>query len=249
MLLVLPLAGIGFVMAADAVPPNPPPASTYAPADQLVELVHEYIQSMQQSVADEKAYEIGEARLKKEANTLACLALTLGLHDTANPLQATAPALYAAATQAAKVSNLQEAQAAVAHVAAVMNDQATDGPELKWERAGSLAQLMKQVTFVHARLKRGARPGPRFESQADESAKYATVLAVIGQAVAADTHEVKDPSEVGKWYQLCGDMRDAAGETAKALRARDPEKTEAALQKLERSCTDCHNAFRVEIGE
>lgn len=234
---------------ADEAPPVPPPASTYAPAKQLVALVHEYIDNMQQSVADEKAYEVGELRLRKEANTLACLALTLGLHDTPNPLQASAPALYAAALEAAKVKDLAQAQAAVARVQSIVADGATDGPELSWKKTGSLGQLMKQVTFVHARLKRGVRPGPRFESQADAAADYATILAVIGQAVLADTHEVKDPAEFGRWYQLCADMRDSAGQVSAALRARDADAANAAMQKLEQSCTDCHNAFRVEIGQ
>lgn len=247
-ILLVVLSGFsGRTWADDAAATAAP--STYAPADQLVAVVKEYVDSMHKSVADDKAYEAGSQRLKKEANTLACLALTLGLHDSPNEYKAQAPAVYASALALAKTENLEDAKAGLAALDEALAGKGGEAPALEWKRTGSMGQLMKQVTFVHTRLKRGARPGSRFESQADESAQLATVLAVIGQAIAADTHEVKDPALEPKWRELSYEMRDAAAETSQALVARNPDGAAAGLKRMEQSCNQCHQDFRVEIPQ
>jgi cytochrome c556 len=72
---------------------------------------------------------------------------------------------------------------------------------------------------------------------------------VIAQAATADTHEVKDPNEIPRWQELCGQMRDAAGEVNAAVRAGDRAAVDAAMKRLTQSCDDCHKTFRVETTE
>jgi hypothetical protein len=105
---------------------------------------------------------------------------------------------------------------------------------------------MKQVTFVYNRLKRGMQPN-RFDQLADDSARYAAILAVIGQVTNFDTHEVKDPAELPEWYRYCGEMRDAAGEVGAAIHARQLDAAVAGMKKLETSCTGCHQVFRKDL--
>jgi hypothetical protein len=86
----------------------------------------------------------------------------------------------------------------------------------------------------------------RFGKQTEEQARDAAVLAAIAQACVYDTHEVKNPDDLDRWYQLCGQMRDAAGELNAKVHAADKPGAEAALLKIAQSCDDCHEAFRVE---
>ena len=71
--------------------------------------------------------------------------------------------------------------------------------------------MMKQVTFLNNRLKRALQKN-RFEQMSADTAQYTAQLAVIAQAVTVDTHEVKNPADIDKWFQYSAEMRDAAGE-------------------------------------
>ena len=102
---------------------------------------------------------------------------------------------------------------------------------------------MKQVTFVNNRLRRNMR---RFDDRKDDNARDAALLAAIAQACNYDTHEVKDPAEIDKWYQLCGEMRDAAGDLNAQIHAGDKAAAETALANLGKSCEVCHQTFRVQ---
>lgn len=235
-------------LAADG-PPPPPPVSSYAPADQLIQLARDYVASAEKSLADETAFDTEKVRLKKDANTLLCIAVALGTHDRENPLQTSAPALFAGAQKLAAATDFAQGQAALAELQAAMKSESTTGPLLKWGKVASMGQIMKQVTFINTRLKRGIRPGPRFAGAADENARYATTLAVIGQAIVGDTHEVKQPEDMPKWYEYSAAMRDSAAELGTALVARDEANAQAAAKKLEQSCSDCHKVFRVVADE
>ena len=82
------------------------------------------------------------------------------------------------------------------------------------------------------------------EKEAEKAAGYAAALAVIGQAAMADTHEVKNPADLEKWYQFCAEMRDAAGAVGNGVRAQDFAATTAAMKRLSQNCDDCHAVFR-----
>jgi cytochrome c556 len=246
---VLLAAANGFVACRAAEPPAPPPTSSYAPAEELLGLVEEYVEKLRGSLRDEESFQSGQPRLKKEASTLACFAVALGLHDMDNRLKGSAAMLLAGAQQLAAAENLESSRAAMSQIESALGGNSASPAELSWNKVASLEQLMKQVTFLNARLKRAARGGPRFASSAEEAAGYATTLAVIAQAITADTHEVKDAADIPKWFEYCAQMRDTAGEAASALRARNAEAAQMALARMEQSCNACHKTFRVETTE
>ena len=63
-------------------PPAPPPASTFAPADDLLNQVDYYVRHIEETLADKNEFDdAARLRLKKDGNTLAVLFLTLGMHD------------------------------------------------------------------------------------------------------------------------------------------------------------------------
>jgi cytochrome c556 len=234
---------VGRLLAGD--PPPAPAVSTYAPADDLVAQVRILVEGFGAIVASEDAYQTDSAKLKREAHTLASLALVLGLHDSDNPLKAVAPSLVAAAKKLAGAGNYDAAKQGVDEVrnAAAGAGESAAG-KLQWEKVSGLGQLMKQVTATNLRLKRNLK---RFDDKKAENARDAAVLAVIAQMAVYDTHEVKRPEDVDQWYQFCGQMRDAAGELNAKIKAADQDAAGAAMVKLGQSCDACHAVFRKDL--
>jgi hypothetical protein len=139
-------------------PPPSPPVSQFAPVDDLATQIKLTIGGFATMVASEETYQTDADKLRRDAHTLAALALVLGLHDSEHPLKAVAPALVAAARALAQAKDYVTAKQAVEVVqaAAAGNGGAIDG-ELKWEKVAGLGQLMKQVTATNTRLKRGLK--------------------------------------------------------------------------------------------
>lgn len=241
------LAVLPFTLAAVLAegPAAPPPASQWAPAPDLAQQAKALVAELEKSLASAEEYDdSAKERVVKHAHALAVAAKALGLHDTPNEYQAAAPALVQAAQQLAAAADYSAAQAALAAVVSAMQGQAAEAPALNWgDKTASLGKLMKHVTFVNNRLKRGVK---RLDREGDEAAGNAAMLAAIAQAVQVDTHEVKDASQVGLWYELCGQMRDRAGEVNAAIHQRDQAAVDAAMRRLAVSCEDCHKVFRTE---
>jgi hypothetical protein len=243
---LLLFAPLGWLLAEDPAPA--PAVSAFAPAPDLVSQVQLFLTDFDAALADEAAYADKKDTVSRDAHTLATLAVALGLHDTSNELQASAPALLKAAQELATAADYAAAKEALAAVKQAVAGEATDGPSLTWnEKVASLGRLMKQVNNVNIRLRRGVR---RLDpNKADENARFAAVLGVIAQSAAIDTHEVPDRARDPEWVQYCHDMRDAAGEVNAAIRAADKEAVAAGMTKLTQSCEACHAAFRIETTE
>ncbi len=161
------------------------------------------------ALADAQSYTDKSRQVKRDAHTLSALALTLAKHDQDHRLKASAPTLLAAAQQLAGAKDYDAAKKAFANVESATAGKSTDAAApAEWRKVAGLGQLMKQVTFINNRLKRNLR---RFDERKDDNVRDAATLAAIAQACNYDTHEVKDPADLDKWYQLCGEMRDAAG--------------------------------------
>lgn len=227
-----------------AEPPKPPQVSTFAPAEDLVGQAKAFVAAFDAALATEQDFKEKADQVKQNAHALAVVAVALGLHDRPNELKASAPALVKAAQQLAKAKEYAEAQAGLAGVKAAVEGKVKDGPELSWNtKVASLGQLMKQVTSTDARLRRNLK---RFDRLAADNAQNAALLAVIAQAAIADTHEVKDPADLPKWYQWCGDMREAAAGVNRAVKAKDPAAADMAAKRLMQSCDDCHAVFQTK---
>ncbi len=228
--------------SADAAPPPVPKVSSFAPAEDLVGQTDGYIKELENAVATAEDYKNDEEKVAKQSNTLILIALALGLHDTDNKYKAAAPALFKAAQQLASAKNYAAAKAGVAAVKAAVVAKAAGNNPLKWEKAASLEQLMKQVPLVNTKLKRYLK-GSRFAKNAKDTAGYTAVLATIAQGAMADTREAKNADQIQQWYQFSGQMRDTAGAVNAAIHAKNREATDKAMKKLAQSCDDCHTVF------
>ena len=86
-----------------------------------------------------------------------------------------------------------------------------------------------------------------FKQVQQQSAGNSAALAAIAQTALADTHEVKKPADLDKWYQYCAEMRDAAGAVNAAVHAGDQQKATEEMVGLTKSCENCHAVFRKEV--
>jgi hypothetical protein len=227
-----------------AEPPQPPKVSSFAQAADLVKQVDDFLADFETCLASEQNYSDKKILLTRNAHTLAVLGVALGLHDQENRLQESAPALVAAAQELAKAKDYAAAKAAFEKVKAATSGKVKQGPELAWnKKVASLGQIMKEVAATDTRLRRNMR---RFDRLAEENARSAALLAVIAQATLYDTHEVKNPDDLGKWYQMSADMREVAASIGTAIRANDKAAAEAGIKRLTQSCDDCHAVFQTE---
>ena len=231
-----------------AEPPQSPPPSTFAPADDLVAQVDFYLHRTDETLANKSDFDdAAKTRLRKDANTLTALFLTLGLHDTENRYKTAAPTLVTDSQALAKVADYDAAEAAFNHLKKTASSGAgvSGGGKLRWERAASIGQLMKQVTSINSALKRGlSGDGEHFKELQQQSAGTSAALAAIAQTVLADTHEATRPADVQKWYQYCAEMRDTAGAVNVAVHAGNQQKATEEMVGLTKSCDNCHAVFR-----
>ncbi len=237
------------VASAAEAPPPAPAVSKFAPSADLIAQAKSYAESFAPAIADEGKFRTLQLKTQKDAHTLAVLGLALALSDEDHPCKKSSFSLVTAAQKLATTADFATGKAAVAEIHAALVEGAAPGhaaPLGGWQQVAPLDPLMKQVTFVNNRLKRGLQKN-RFEQMADESARYAAILAVIGQVTNFDTHEVKNPAELPEWYRFCGEMRDAAGEVNAAIRTRQFDAATAGMLKLEKSCNGCHQVFRKDL--
>lgn len=232
------------MVALAADPPAAPPVSSFAPVGDLLGYVDECVTAFTPVLASAEAYDRGKARLEKDADSLSAVLLALHLHDQDHRLKHHAGVMFHAAQQLATATDYAAAQQAWQALQAANRGETSAVPQLNWQRAGEMGIVMKQITLLHGKLKRGARPGSRFEGAAEENARLATVLAALAQCSQSDVPPGTSAADTIKWYDLCAEMRDVCSETSQALHARDATATAAALARVEQNCTACHDVFR-----
>ncbi len=233
-----------------------PPVSQYAPAEDLVAQVPEYIEEFEESVEDEEEYNDSVENIAKEANTMILIALGLGVHDTDNQYKAAAPAMFEASQALAAAEDYASAKAAVE--ALKESTTATGGnpsSSLAWGHVASLPELMKAVPLINTKMKRPLRNESRLERGADDMAGHAAVLAVIAQGSLDSVGDTEKPNEVDKWQAYCVDMREKCAAVGTAVRkfeespgAKTYEATKAAVDALNVSCDECHAVFEPEAA-
>lgn len=238
------VAVVAVFLASVALAADSPKVSTFAPAKDLVAQVDYYVERLENAVKDESEYKDSKDKIVKDANTLAVLALTLGLSDEDNNYKKAAPGLVKASQKLCAAKDFAAAKAGVAGVKGALSSSG-DASGMKWEKVASLEALMAQVPLVNSRLKRNVG-GIRFAKMAKENAGGSAALAAIAQASMANADDVKKLGDAEKWNKFCAEMRDAAGALNAAIHGKDKDAAGAAMKKLAKSCDDCHEVFHPE---
>lgn len=246
MFLAICVLAVSVTTAFTADPPAPAKPSTYAPAKDLIEQVTFFLDRIETDLEDKDAYEREvQERVEKDANTLAAIAAILHAHDSEHDKQAAAGVLILPAKELAKnVKDHAKATEAFKKVQTAMEVTSGGGAaEPKLTDVADLVQLMKQVPIVNNSVRSGVT-GPRFARLKEKTAQAASTLAAIAEVSAYDESYVGDDEEKALWMKICFEMRDASAAVAKATRAGDQETAKKELDRLVKTCDDCHLKFR-----
>ena len=244
------LALVAFVCCGTVLADTPAP-STFAPAKELTDQVSDYIKKLETSTATEADYNDLKANVARDADTLAVIALTLGLHDTDNKYKKAAPALIKACQLTSKTKDYAAAKAGIEAIKKAAKDQTGNPANLKWEKVASLKELMEAVPLVHTKLKKYVTP-KRLKTKPDVAPGCLSVIAAIAQGAIHNAKDTEKPKEVEEWEKFCFQMRDAATKThqsitgikdKKKMTADEKKAVKDAMVDLQQSCDDCHGVF------
>lgn len=219
--------------------------STYAPAKDLESQVQFFLDRIKDDLEDESKYdETRIKRVKRDANTLAVLALVLSKHDETNRFQAPAGTLLESALGLAEKSpKYAEAKSAYDKLTEATTAQGAS-VALTWKSVGDIAELMNQVPTLNTALRGVVRSEDRFSKSSDKAAGLAATLAAIAQVSVFDESYCTDQADRADWIELCGLMRDAAYDVNQAVRRGDQDAAIEGLKPLARTCDDCHEQFK-----
>ncbi len=186
--------------------------------------------------------------LFRDANTLAMIALALGLSKEDNPYKKAAPAIIEAAQKVEAVKNLDEATQAVAEVKRALKTDAGAGG-LSWnKKIATLKPIMKAVPNINTQVKRNLRTEAALKKGNQKVVEGAAVLAVIGQGSIPNAVDTIKPEAVNDWKAQCLELREAALELNRAASGYEAgkvkfEEIQTAFERLSDSCDSCHKIF------
>ena len=224
--------------------PLPPKVSSFAAAEDVAYQMDKYIGEMEKGTAAESDYkELPEGKVSQTGSTMVLLAVALGASDQDNKYKANAGALLAACQKLAVAADYAATKQAVAAVVAAAKGEGTGAAEMKWTRLADLKELMKQVPNVNTKLKSNLN---HLSTKAKEAAGNSATLAVIAQGAMANVADTRKPAEAQKWFAFCTEMREAAAAVNASIRVKNEQAVSESLDRLQKSCDDCHAVFKEE---
>lgn len=233
---VWPLAQLAFGQE-----PAPEKVSTYAPAKELIAQLNLCMEEISESLADAETFEEKSKTFNMNAATVVVIAQHLALHDEANELKKSAPAIFHAGSKLSEVEDFEAAQKAFAILQASINDESSEAEMPTWDPVVEMEPLMEEVGFLNSKLRRSVR---RLKRNQDEIAQFSATLAALAQAVSPDLSFTGDEEDAKQWMAMCGDMREACRALSAAAMADDEDAANSAIEALDQSCKDCHEMFR-----
>jgi len=218
-----------------------PKFSTIASAEDLAKELNSLVADVEKAVANEDEYNSQiEGRFVRDGNTIALVATALGLHDQESPAKAHAQAVADAAGKLSAAKDYAAAKKAVEDLKTALESGAASG-QLKWGKIATLKSLMKdEVPNINKKLKVGLG---HFKKRSKEAAANAATMALIAENAKLYIADTKKPDEGSKWTAFANQFRDAADEVAAKIHAGDESGANAAMDKLNQSCHDCHAVF------
>ncbi|MHB8899671.1 MAG: hypothetical protein ACYC6Y_13065, partial [Thermoguttaceae bacterium] len=231
------LSATGPVGGAEA--PPAPALSTLVPVDDHVGPVDVYMEGLEECVEEEAEFADSVNKMQRRSNSLAVVALAIGLHDQDHPLRKAAPGLIRACQQLSSAKDFSGAVAALAQLKSALNSSG-DPSTLRWVKVADMSALMNEVPQINTRMKSYIR---KFDRSSALLAGRSGALVAISQGSLANAGDTIAPDKAAEWYKHCVQMRDAASALNRAAHEKDPDTTEKAMDALQQSCEDCHAIF------
>ncbi len=231
-----------FCMSGFAAPPIP--IKTVASITDLELEVGTQVAALEKLLADAATYEKNSPAVRQAFGVLACVGQGVADHEDVATATVQGAALRDSALMYQRTSTFAEAQAALAAVQLAQAGTSTlqAVQEFPWNKLINMHPMMEELNSRHADLIKVLK---RPRGKAEEPV-HATTSALLAIAMLADTHEVKNEADIPKWNEWATAYREQMLQVASAIRAKDGVAGREWLEKANKSCTDCHAAFRNE---
>jgi len=193
---------------------------------------------------DEAAYATARKtkKISQASGVLACMAQAIAEHPARDEVQIAAADLRDAALKIGKAGTRNDAAEALAVARSALDGQASGEAtaEHAWNKLIGMHAMMEEINGRNAKIRRAVK---RLRKPETESL-HATTLAVLAVAMHADTHEVKNESDVPQWQQYALEYQRHMTATAQAMKAKDAKAARAVWLQGVESCNACHDKFR-----
>ncbi len=223
-------------------------------AENLESAVDSLIESLARSVEDldmSPDFEDGVVGVRRDANALAVVAMTLGASDYDSPLQGVVTDLLESANLVEQAKSGAEVKKAYQQIVAV-RAKTGKAKKLDWKKVAALHPLMKYAVPSLAtdvkRLTRNEKTflrGKNTRKVIDDS----TILVAIALGCRENVEDTLAPSEEKLWLQYCERLASASLELNKQANLLADKKgsfddLKTAAKEVEATCNStCHEKF------
>ena len=204
--------------------------------------LEEKVEKLGKSVESEDSFKraMEFKTIATDAGVIACLAQAIVEHKEGGKTGIPGAAVRDAALKLAKAKTLDAAKAGLSGVQTALAGKDTGEKANDWKKLINMHRMMEEMEYREGRLRRSLRRPRRLEADAS----HATVLAVLGLAMRADTHEVKKEAELPDWDRMAKEYQVAVSGVAAAMKAGDADKARQLFEASNKVCADCHAQFR-----
>ncbi|MBR5758905.1 MAG: hypothetical protein IKX88_09945 [Thermoguttaceae bacterium] len=202
-------------------------------------------------------FEDGVLGVRRDANALAVVAMTLGASDYEAPICGVASDLIDASTQLAKAETVADVKKAYQALVAARAKKGTP-KKLEWKKVAELQPLMKNalpsISTDVKRLSRNEKTFLRGEN-AQKVINDSTILAAIALGCRENVDETLAPTEEKVWREYCDRLATASVEFNKRANAVAAGKgsfdeMKEAFKAVEDTCSStCHEKFGGKAAE
>jgi hypothetical protein len=215
-----------------------------AAVEDLVAEINAKVELLSQQIATKEAFEktLEKKEVNQAAGVVACMAQAIVEHPDKAKAKFHAADVRDAAVLLRAAKTFDDAAKLFAAVkeAHAGKSAGTAKPDAEWNKLTSQGRMMEEVNSRSATIRRGLR---RLQKP-DETARDCSTLAILALAMEADTHEVKDPSQLPLWKELSVKYRTEMIAMAKAVRAKDTAKATEHFTAANEACNKCHEQIR-----
>lgn len=236
-----------FAVAASAISVGiagaPANVSEAVGAKELATAAQTKAEDLGKALADEASY--GRAMenkiIAKDGGVIACLAQALVEHKDGEASGINASGLRDAAIALSKTKKLDDAKAALGKVNEALGGKGEKGEkDHPWNKLVNMHRMMEEFEFQGGKLRRVLRRPRRLEKYSENAA----ILVVLGLAMEADTHEVKDKAKLPQWTKWSKEYHQAMSGLNIAIKDGDGAKAKSIFDAANESCDTCHEVFR-----
>lgn len=212
-------------------------------AEELATAVKSKAEDVEKAITSEASFKraVESKAIARDGGVIACLAQALVEHADGEKTGINATGLRDAALALSRTKSRDDATAALKNVNEAIAGKGEKGEkDHPWNKLVNMHRMMEELELQGTVLRRVLRRPRRLEKYSENAA----VLVVLGLAMEADTHEVKDPAKLPQWTTWSKEYHQAMSGLNAAIKAGDGDKAKSIFESANETCEACHDVFR-----